>query len=340
MSIGNSVEFRKFPKIQQFRKVRKAIEGLSRPDIVFTPKLHGTNACVVMNDSCIEAIQSRNQFIDESNDSFGFVKALQTDSCLNQGLREFYKCVRCAYSDDLSRIYVYGEWCGKGINTGTAVNEVEEKFFVPFAVYLEETDEWLEMESIGSLFEKMLPEHGAVVPIYSLSKGAFVFVGETGNELESVLTYTIENLANDIDPFVYHNFGISGKCEGMVAVPHINGLPRMDLAFKVKNPEFNGKSKNKLGGGSKLDPETAQNVNEFVDSAVTEERLRQGVHYLQEMGKPVDETSTGDFLSWVWNDIADEESDQMDRLGLTKKELGKPVATRAREWLFANLDSF
>lgn len=70
---------------------------------MFTEKIDGTNACVVIGDNGEFACQSRNRFITPEDDNFGFA--------------------RWAYEnkDELMRMgpgYHYGEWWGLGVGRG------------------------------------------------------------------------------------------------------------------------------------------------------------------------------------------------------------------------------
>lgn len=77
-------------------------------------------------------------------------------------------------------------------------------------------------------------------------------------------------------------------------------------------------------------------VNEFVDYVLTESRLNQGMDKLREMGKPVDQSSTGDFLRWIVNDVMKEEQDTIVENQLDPKKLNSAISNKARVWFFQN----
>ncbi len=76
----------------------------------------------------------------------------------------------------------------------------------------------------------------------------------------------------------------------------------------------------------------AKSIEDFVDRTVTENRLRQGLETLRRDGIVTDMKATGDFVKWVSGDILKEESDVLEASGLTMKDVGSLLSTRARKW--------
>ena len=81
-----------------------------------------------------------------------------------------------------------------------------------------------------------------------------------------------------------------------------------------------------------VDPEKLRNIQEFVEYAVTENRLEQA---LQEVG--LDVSLTGKFIGWVNKDVYKEEKDVLEANGLTMKEVGNLLSQKAREFYFSKL---
>ncbi len=99
------MEFKAWPKITRVENRRKPI---------FTEKIDGTNACVVIGDNGEFACQSRSRFITPEDDNFGFA--------------------RWAYAnkDELLKLgpgYHYGEWWGQGIQRGYGLEEKRFSLF-------------------------------------------------------------------------------------------------------------------------------------------------------------------------------------------------------------------
>ncbi len=80
-----------------------------------------------------------------------------------------------------------------------------------------------------------------------------------------------------------------------------------------------------------------KNVEDFVSKHLTEERLTQGWNWLAEMKMPQNETSTGNFIKWLFNDIIKEEIDELTASGLTTKDLGGAVAKNSKLWFFKKI---
>ena len=78
--------------------------------------------------------------------------------------------------------------------------------------------------------------------------------------------------------------------------------------------------------------EKVKAVEEFVKYAVTENRLEQGIQYMNEMHIPVDTKHTSDFIKWVTSDVYKEELDTVVENGLEWKSVTKSVANAARKW--------
>ncbi len=96
------MEFKAWPKITRLENRRQPI---------FTEKIDGTNACIVIGEDGEFACQSRTRFITPESDNFGFAS--------------------WAYShkDELLHLgpgYHYGEWWGLGIQRG--YNQTEKRF--------------------------------------------------------------------------------------------------------------------------------------------------------------------------------------------------------------------
>ncbi len=106
--------------------------------------------------------------------------------------------------------------------------------------------------------------------------------------------------------------------------------------FKTKGKKH---SISKVKTVAPIDTEKLNSIHEFVDYAVTENRLAQAVEqvFTVESKEPVIQ-GMGDFLRWLVNDIAKEEMDVMSENGLEPKDVNKHISTKARQWFMAYLD--
>lgn len=353
--------FRPFPSIDQFRNVirsvglRSAYTGVDaagepqydgtkpKPKLRFrgTVKIHGTNAGInlTLGDGVVLATaQSRSREMTEPGDDNAGFRAF-VDKLPQKVLTTLWADAVGATEALHDSVTIFGEWAGRGIQKGVAVNELE-KFFYVFAVAAGPIDKpvWGDVATFRSGPKDKRDEMGMFcVPsarIYcAVDPGKFpVYEREIDfahpelvqNDLVA-LTVAVE----DECP-VGRVFGVKGVGEGIVWQCLTEGY--RDQLFKVKGEKH---SASKVKTLAAVDVEKVQSIQEFVDKVVTEQRLEQGLQVLREAGKPVDQTTTGDFLRWIVGDVLKEESDTMTESGIDPKDVGKYVNQKARTWFFA-----
>jgi hypothetical protein len=98
------IEFKSFGKIPR----------ATGEKVTITEKIDGTNACIVIMDGIIVAVQSRKRFITPEDDNYGFATWVKQNN------------------DDLLSLgdgYHYGEWAGCGIQKNPH-NMVNKHFFL------------------------------------------------------------------------------------------------------------------------------------------------------------------------------------------------------------------
>ena len=111
------------------------------PTVTFngTVKVHGTSASVVYDGENLWA-QSKKQIITPEKDNCGFANFVSR----NHG--HFLEHLKIQLeTNDLQEVAVFGEWAGKGIQSGVGISELEKTFY-PFGIkFLKkgaETQEW------------------------------------------------------------------------------------------------------------------------------------------------------------------------------------------------------
>lgn len=312
----------KFPDIEQFRSV---VRNAPKAKIEFTGtvKLHGTNASVVMGSSYYA--QSRNNIINVDNDNAGFARFAQD----NKGM--FVNALDLFHEqtpDDqfFEDITLFGEWCGNGIQKGVGISQVD-KMFVVFAVKVGES--WVDPEiwklTLQSFFVAA-KEYGVRIfniydfPTYSIIID-FCTPEFSVNELGE-LTKRVEEKCP-----VAQEFGVDGIGEGIVWSNFEH-----NLIFKVKGEKH---SVSKVKTLASVDVEKLNSIQEFLDYAITENRLLQAQ---SEITPDLDIKKMGDFIRWVFNDIVKEELDVLIENGLDAKDIGKYVSNRVRSWFMSQLE--
>ena len=326
--------FSKYPSIEQFRHFLKDanyFRNLDNVDIakqfekiklVGSVKIHGSNSAIVYDWATNDIYtQSRNRLLSLEEDNAGFAAYVEAN-------KEFYS---------------------KGVQAKVAVSEVD-KFFAPFQVKLIDNEETTYMcanlafdfinnnEDVKFIIDNLYSEEHRCFPI-SLFEKFEVEVDMSAPEKaqQEIVDMTIR--VEDECP-VGKYFGVSGVGEDIV----FNGFVQYDEDDKVKYKHFSFKSKGEKHSASKVktlnpvDVEKIEKINEFVDYAVTEQRLEQGISYLQEMQHEVDVQNIGVFLKWVVSDVMKEENDTIEANGLDKKMLPKKISEKARKWFFDKLN--
>jgi hypothetical protein len=120
-------------------------------------------------------------------------------------------------------------------------------------------------------------------------------------------------------------FGKEGIGEGIV----FTCVDNQELKFKSKGEKHSVTKVKKL---NPIDTEVMNSINEFVESAVTENRLEQGITFFNENNIEVDAKNTGQFLSWVVRDVLKEENDTIANNNLDEKKVKNAIVTKARIW--------
>ena len=160
--------FSKYPSIEQFRHFLKDanyFRNLDNVDIakqfekiklVGSVKIHGSNSAIVYDWATNDIYtQSRNRLLSLEEDNAGFAAYVEANKeFYKEKLKNIYDKFASKYvlidedKDSVSfcegriatKLFVYGEWAGKGIQSKVAVSEVD-KFFAPFQVKLIDNEE-------------------------------------------------------------------------------------------------------------------------------------------------------------------------------------------------------
>jgi hypothetical protein len=284
-------------------------------------KLHGTNAAVRCSEDGAVVAQSRSKDITPSDDNAGFAQWVSVGEVQSRFRR---LCDR--------NIVVYGEWCGKGIQKGVAISQVD-RIFAVFAARLLGTDTLIvEPSDLATLVQGIPGVH--VIPWY----GDMLFSVDWASDDATLteVTTRINAVVSDVereDPWVKETFGVIGTGEGIVMYPvskeHLGVANFTNLTFKAKGEKHKNVS---TAAPAQVNPEVAASVDAFVAMVVTEARLEQGATVASGGPATYDMKLMGKFMQWVVGDVEKETQDELDASGLTFKQVSKAVSDRARKW--------
>lgn len=315
----------KYTEIEQFRNVIRQVKvntdykGLDKdeqpiyrhdqpyPILKFrgTIKLHGTNSGIVLyKDNHVE-FQSRERVLDLTSDNAGFMLAIK-------GTNYIKLFDNIPFNDYVA---IYGEWCGKNIQKGIAISNVPNMFVI-FAIRIDGV--WQDMENYKPL--KIEEER-----IFNILQFEHYYMDIDFEHPELAQNELVnKTIAVETECPVGKYFGFSGIGEGIVW-EYINSDRR--YIFKVKGEKHSNSKVKKL---ATIDTEEVKNIQEFVDYAVTENRLKQGIDKLIELGKSIEMSSTPVYLRWVYNDVVKEEEDTIIKNGIDVKKIGSAISSKAR----------
>jgi hypothetical protein len=270
-------------------------------------KLHGTN-CAVQITPTGPVAQSRNQLLTVDADHKGFAAWVAS---------------RAAFWTTLAPgLVVFGEWCGPGVEKGTAISKAPSKMFCVFAI----------REGERMIFEPadidtLLPGRPAEVHVLPWEGEPFTIDFKSREAIEQVAKELNARVAEveRCDPWCKRMFGVDGVGEGLVLYPTPFDA---QLMFKAKGDAHRTAGKKAV----QVDPSAAASIEEFVGLVVTEARLRQG---LEAVGGAFEGKQTGAFIAWISADVKKESAAELEASKLTWQQVERAVQQRARKWFVA-----
>ncbi len=299
-------------------------------------KLHGSNAGIFFSKSGEIIPQSRSKELSIQNDNAGFaafcLKNLTSLMWLEDRIRREFVEI------GLNDFFVYGEWIGKGIQKGVAINQLPSKQLVIFAIKIVGQDEQSNyyLDRLPSLKDEFAEQ--GIFSIIDCKTWELEVDFQDEDSLKRAIEFA-EEKTKEVEqccPWA-KKFGIEGLGEGIVWKPigQINGYRKSDLMFKTKGEKHkvtNDKVKNKI------EPEIINNINEFVDFSVTENRLNQGLDALKEQGYDLEDIkNTGHYIKWMSQDVLRECEAELVENGLIWKDVCGAVAKKSKDFYIDRL---
>jgi hypothetical protein len=309
--------FRRWPSIESFAQlVKEANRRGVNETLTYWPKvkLHGTNACVRIEPDGSIIPQSRTRDLSFTDDNHGFAAWVILNEKMFRGFPREAEWTT----------YIFGEWCGRGINHGTACQQVD-KFFAPFAALRHRSADAAEAWWFGEYcglpnWLPFLDEPLSFNPADQLS------VADAAQKINRL----VERVEAE-DPWMKERFGVSGLGEGVVyyRADRFDGPPGLAF-FKAKGEKHRV---NKTKTAAAVDEDTLRSVAAFVDKYVTDARIVQAVAEVCPDG--LAKEKMGDLIGWVSRDVAKEGEQEAAEAGLSWRKVSAVVAKAARDKLLA-----
>jgi len=334
-------KFCSFPEIGQYRQIVKTITEHSRYvgrdengcvvydhskqlptyNFIGTVKLHGTNAGVTINKEGEIYAQSRSNIITIEKDNAGFAFFVESNKDV---FRNFFSQLDF---NGFDYITIFGEWCGSNIQKGVAINGLQKMFVIFDIKYSFETIEQGDNIYLSnSIIQQFRNIDSNIFNIYDFPTYEididFNKPKETQNE---IIRLTL--LVEDECPVGKH-FGNLGVGEGIV----FSYLDEKGNKYRFKSKGLKHSS-SKVKTLASVDTDKLNSIKDFVEYAVTENRLTQGIEKVFGINGELDIKLTGEFLRWVVSDVIKEELDTLINNNIEPKEVTSAISVKARTWL-------
>lgn len=357
----------KFHSTNQFRNVCKTIKdsasfgGIDEsgevikltnyiaPTVEFTGtvKLHGTNASIILHEDGTISFHSKSNllgYIKEGeftllSDNFEFAQTMwRRKEAIEALCWQVWGASVEVYGKSVFPMKISGEWCGQGIQKGVGISFIDKKSFFIFGIKLGETDQqskqgWLPL----GMMDMWIGEHEPLNKhnIYSITDFTTYKVTIDFNNPQMVQNQLVD-ITNKVEQEcpVSKQLGVTESLlgEGVVWIPTSSEYCWDNGNwFKVKGEKHSVSKVKKLAS---VNPEKLESIEKFVEYAVTDNRLEQG---LQEVG--LGQKLVGTFIGWINKDINKEESDTLEVNNLTMKDVGKRCSDVARKFYIDKLNN-
>lgn len=330
------MEFKKFESIEQFRSAIKEVRDYSYrhstpiPTLTFkgTVKIHGTNAGIRYNYETDELIcQSRERIITPFSDNAGFaawVNGPDGNMAIRDIIDNTWIYFNQVYHTKPKELSIYGEWAGKGVQSGVGVSELNKKFFI-FRIEVDGV--------ILDITQFKTPVFNPDYGVFSIYDFPTWEIEIDFNNPEAVQNKLVElTMAVEAECPVAKKFGVSGIGEGIVWNNAQTGV-----TFKVKGEKHSASKVKALKELAPVDVALFNAMAEFTDAVCSESRLQQGIHKLQEMGLEPEPKNTGAYIKWVVQDVLKEEGDTIVANGFDWKKLSGNISNKARQYFLNHL---
>lgn len=335
-----------FPSIGQFKQTVKYVNDQVKyyqckiPTIRFhgAVKTHGTNSAFIMDMSTGETwAQSRERVLDLVQDNAGFCAFTEKNK---EDLKLLCKLAHNKRPASAGYVQVYGEWCGGNIQKGVGVSYLP-KMFIVFGIRISENAEsqrWFTSAELNSVFNDF--SHDVIMCIEEFPTWDIDIPFTNPQSVQNLLVELTEKVEKECPvarKLLGSEFDKELIGEGIVYTAVSCDVPEINidgLRHKIKGERH---SSSKVKTLAEVDTEKLASVQEFIEYACTENRIKQGVDIMVKDGVPLTPQNTGVIIKWVMGDIIKEETDTMVKSGLCTKDVTSGIASTVRNYYLSLL---
>lgn len=321
----------KWPSIESFYNVRKYLRAYSDevegkvvlPVVHYKAKvkLHGTNAAIQLFPDGRVVAQSRSSVLVGGNDNAGFAAWVLKNKSAFEHIIDNVNC----------HITLFGEWCGNGIQKGTALNKLDRRVFAIFAAQLGvEDDGNATLVTSPEALEILVPSHPDIFVLPWYGDAITIDFANPNKIVEEINEIVLE--VEREDPWVKDIFNESGIGEGLVYYPVTKNNSREEfeeLVFKAKGQAHRVRI---AKVAVEVDPEVAESIDAFIKMYVTEPRLEQAAAEICGGVDHLEMKHMGNFIKWMIADIRKESVDDLEAANLTWNQVKKQTSATIAQW--------
>jgi hypothetical protein len=282
--------------------------------------------------------QSRERILslESDNASFWF-----WGNSIRAELNDMFNRIEKACPGKTGYIQVFGEWAGGSIQSGVGLTGLD-KFFMVFGIRVSEDAECTDWEPKVVYDEVFKFEvHPSVFDKYFFKTWKIEIDFSNPALMQNELVRITQEVEADCPVARYFKPDAEIGCligEGVVWVVEEGqdcGFDVSSVMMKIKGAKH---SVSKVKTVAEVDVEKVKSIADFIEYAATENRLEQMFQKAVELQLEISAKSTGAYIKLVVGDILKEELDVMAASQIEPKDIGGPLATKAREFWFKKVE--
>lgn len=302
--------------------------NLPLPEVIIngTVKLHGANCSVVLTRDGDFYPQSRENVLTEEVNCEGFYQfAMDRKNLFVSLLTGYLK----ATPEDVEAVVLYGEWAGKGIQKKVAISQLDPFFSVFDLRLIDSTYEQGGTGFIDTSFEKF---HWPMHRLYNIHAFKTWTIGLDVANPETIQdTLRTETLGVQSECPVGKALGVEGVGEGIVWTVVYKGKKHR---MKVKGQKHSSTNVKEL---APVDTVKVNSINEFIEYAITENRMNQGLDVMRKSNQPITRENTNIFVKWVFADVMKEEKETLAKSNITTKDIASKGNYKIRQFYMSHV---